>query len=214
LNSLANHAYISRDGIASLLEVVNALTSVLGVGADLATILAVLGVFWAGDPMSLSFSIGGPDRRVHNTLSSLLNPLGKVIRGPLRGFLAFGGLTKAFFPGTGQGLDFSHNAIEADSSPTRNDLFVTGDAATMNLTRFERLYDLVPAGETFTLDVMKDYAVMRFNESIGENPHFYYGPFTGAIARNAGFIFIARLLADHPDGNLEGTLSKFNQVFL
>jgi hypothetical protein len=79
LNALANHNYISRDGIVSLLEAINAITTVYGMGVDLATILAVLGAVWAGDPVSLnpSFSIGGPDARVQNIAGGLLGLTGE-----------------------------------------------------------------------------------------------------------------------------------------
>lgn len=110
--------------------------------------------------------------------------------------------------GTPQGLDLSHNFIESDSSATRDDLYVTGDASTMNLTRFEGLYNSVPENQTFTLDTISDFAAKRFNETIGENPYFFYGPYTGLIARNTGILFMFRLMANHSEGDYEGVLSK------
>lgn len=194
LNALANHGYISRDGIVSLVEVVPALTQVYNMGIDLALVLGVLGVVWTGNPISLdpSFSIGGNSTAVEN----LLDNLGGIL-------------------GTPQGIDYSHNLIESDSSPTRNDLYQTGDAWTMNFTRFQEWYDMVPAGGHFTLDVMAEFAARRYNESVATNPNFYYGPFTGMIARNAGFLFITRLFANHADGSADGVLgtSSFPHSF-
>jgi hypothetical protein len=113
-------------------------------------------------------------------------------------------------PGEPRGISNSHNFIEADSSPTRDDIYVTGDPVTMNLKTFELLYDMVPenSGHTFTLEVMADFAYRRWNDSIWTNPVFYYGPISGTIARNTGFCFIANLMANHTSENPEGVLSK------
>jgi len=187
LNALANHGYISRDGIASLPETVAAINQVYGMGVDLALVLAIMGVVWTGDPISLdpSFSIGKNDSAVGNLLDNLLGVLG-----------------------TPEGIDYSHNFIESDSSPTRNDLFVTGNAWTMNLSNFEGLHNTVPTGENFDLDVLSAWGSKRFNDSVQTNPYFYYGPFTGMIARNAGYCFITRLFANYSSADPDGVLSK------
>lgn len=166
---------------------------VYNIGIELATILAVMGVVWTGNPISLnpSFSIGGNDTDVQNLLGNLLGLLGKP-----------------------RGLSHSHNFIEADSSPTRDDLYVTGDPVTMNLTKFETLYNMMPENttQTFNLDVMADFASIRWNETISSNPYFYYGPVTGMLARNTGYCFIGNLFAnyssDHPDGVLTHDILK------
>ncbi|KJY00819.1 hypothetical protein TI39_contig311g00030 [Zymoseptoria brevis] len=155
-------------------------------GIDLATLLAVMAVVWTGDALSPNplFSIGGSDVRVTGAVGGLIGTTGPA-----------------------QGLAKAHNILEADSSPTRNDLYVTGDAATMNLTRFEKLYNLVSTDRAFTMEDMADFAAIRFRESIEENKDFYFGPFTGTVARNAGFCFVGRLLANHSDGGAGGTLT-------
>lgn len=52
--------------------------TVYGMGVDLATVLAVMGTVWGGNPLSLnpSFSIGGKDDRVTNLLGNLAGLLG------------------------------------------------------------------------------------------------------------------------------------------
>ena len=50
---------------------------------------------------------------------------------------------------------------------------------------------------TFGMDIMAERAKNRFHESIETNPNFYYGPVTGLIARNAGYIFSGRLFRNH-----------------
>lgn len=156
-------------------------------GLDLGGILALLGTVFVGDPLSVSpgFSIGGYSAGVENLLGNVFGLLG-----------------------TPRGLVGSHNIIESDSSITRDDIYVTGDASTMNLTKFIEWYDSMPdAGDT-TLDTMADRAHIRFQETIATNPNFYFGPFTGMIARNAGFIFARRFFANHSTENPEGILSK------
>lgn len=187
LNAMANHGYIRRNGVTSLVEAVAAMHHVYNMGLDLALVLGIMGVVWTGNPISLepSFSIGGNTTAVWNALDNVEGVLG-----------------------TPQGIDYSHNFLEADASPTRNDLYLTGDAWTMNMTRFQQLYDTVPAKENFSFKVLADWSARRFNESVQTNPDFYFGPFTGMLARNAGYFFIGRLFANHTGDSTEGTLSK------
>lgn len=112
------------------------------------------------------------------------------------------------FPaGEPQGLIGSHNFIEADSSNTRDDLYVTGNNYALNMEKFMSWYNMSTDG-TFDMDLMAKRAKLRFEETIQTNPNFYYGPVTGLIARNAGYIFPARLFRNHSRENPEGTLSK------
>lgn len=50
-------------------------------GVDLATILAIMGTVWTGNPLSLdpSFSIGGVDPGVENLLGNLGGILGRAL---------------------------------------------------------------------------------------------------------------------------------------
>lgn len=74
------------------------------------------------------------------------------------------------------------------------------------------LYNMSPTEEgDYSFDVFAKRANTRFAETVARNPNFYYGPFTGLIARNAGFTFPARLFANHSWENPEGTLSKVHQ---
>lgn len=188
LNALANHGYISRDGVTGLAEVAAAINSVYGMGLGLATILATMGTIFVGNPLSLNpgFSIGSASPGAENLLDNGLTLLG-----------------------TPRGLEGSHNIIEADSSMTRPDLYVEGDASTMNITQFKEVYDALPQEASPAFDVMAHRSATRFNESVHTNPDFYYGPFTGMIARNAGYLFSARLFANYSgDAAAEGLMSR------
>jgi len=78
LNALANHGYISRDGVTSFVEVVAAINQVMGMGTELALVLGIMGTVWTGNPLSLDpgFSIGGPAIGPDNILGNLLGLLG------------------------------------------------------------------------------------------------------------------------------------------
>ncbi|KAF2966492.1 heme-thiolate peroxidase [Xylaria multiplex] len=185
LNALANHGYIPHDGI--LLDVIEKANTVFGMSLDLVGILAGVATAYNGNPLSLNpgFSIGGISPKSNNILGNLFGLLGKP-----------------------RGLDGSHNTIESDSSATRDDLYNTGNAHTMNFTLFQKLLDSVE-GEFITMDDLAGRAVERFHESIATNPTFYYGPYTGTIARNAGYAFMGRFLSNHTKEHpFGGHLSK------
>lgn len=158
-------------------------------GVELATVLAVMGTVGVGNPISLTpgFSIGGKPSNSSIYSSSVLGNLFGLLETP-------------------RGLEGSHNWIEGDSSNTRDDLYVTGDAWTMNMTLFLAAYNSVE-GDVITLDDIGARAAQRFEESIGINPYFYYGPYTGLVARNAGYAFSGRLLSNHSQEHPEGQLS-------
>lgn len=118
LNTLANHGYISRSGVSSVVELTTASNEgmdsltypklnpneliVFGMGLDLAAFLSAYSAVMAGDINSVS--IGGK---------------------PGSGILS-GGLTSSLgLVGEPQGLSASHNRFEADASPTRADLYKT-----------------------------------------------------------------------------------------
>ncbi|KAL1799331.1 hypothetical protein ACET3X_003368 [Alternaria dauci] len=197
LNALANHGYISRDGVTSFVEVVAAINQVMGMGTELALVLGVMGTVWTGNPLSLDpgFSIGGPATGTDNILGNLLGLLGDP-----------------------RGLQGSHNWIESDSSLTRDDLYVTGDAWTMNMTLFRDIHDRADENGVISMDLLADQAARRWKYSVAHNPNFYYGPITGMVSRNAGYFFLGRLLsnhtAEHPDGILtQEVFRKFFAVY-
>ncbi|KAI0460596.1 Chloroperoxidase [Xylaria acuta] len=188
LNALANHGYIPHDGIVGLTDVLEPANTVYGMGIDLITLLATVVTAYVGNPVSLhpGFSIGGVSSKSSNILGNVLGLLGKP-----------------------RGLIGSHNIIEADSSPTRNDLYATGNSHTMNMTLFENLLGYAADDGFITMDDLADFAAQRFYESIATNPTFYYGPYSGTIARNAGFAFLGRFLSNHTkEYPLGGHLSK------
>ena len=58
LNTLANHGYVSRDGITTWAEAGNAIQTALGLGYDFAAALSALGLLSGGDLITGKYSIG------------------------------------------------------------------------------------------------------------------------------------------------------------
>ncbi|EXJ56351.1 uncharacterized protein A1O5_12618 [Cladophialophora psammophila CBS 110553] len=188
LNALANHGYIDRSGVAKFPDVIGVINEVYGMDVGLSTILAVMGTVWTGNPISLSpgFSIDQSSPQAQNLLGNLLGLLGEP-----------------------RGIGRSHNWIEADASLTRDDLYVTGDASTMDMSRFLQLYNRAGEGtDVISEDDVLRHGVDMLNECIATNPYCWYGPYTGAIARNAGIAFTLRLLANHSAENPQGIMTK------
>lgn len=82
------------------------------------------------------------------------------IGGPLPEDLLTGALL-----GTGQGLSYSHNNYEGDASIGRNDAYLNnGDAHSLNITKFEKVYAVGGPEDRYTMYVCPA-SYPRFNTS-------------------------------------------------
>ena len=68
MNALANHGYISRNGITSFAEAANAVQIGYGFDFGLSVFLSALGLIAGGDLVTGKYTIGGADPRVPNTI--------------------------------------------------------------------------------------------------------------------------------------------------
>ena len=110
--------------------------------------------------------------------------------------------------GDPRGLQGAHNWLESDSSLTRDDLYVAGNAWTMNMTLFRDFHDRADENGVLSLDALGAQAARRWNDSVAHNPNYYYGPITGMVSRNAGILFLGRLLSNHSSTNPGGILTQ------
>lgn len=85
---------------------------------------------------------------------------------------------------------------------------MTGDNYHLNMTKFNQFYEMSTDG-TFSMDLMANRAKIRMDETKATNPNFYYGPVTGMLARNAGYLFVGRVFRNHSEEHPEGVLSMF-----
>jgi hypothetical protein len=145
-----------------------------------------LSVIFVGNPLSLnpSYSIGGPTPAVENIFDNL------------------GGLL-----GTPEGLDHSHNIIESDASLTRDDIYQTGDAWTLNIDFFRELYESIE-GDGLTRDEAAAFAMKRFEYSVANNPYFWNGPVTNILMRPVGYVLVNDILSNHTEDNPDENICK------
>jgi len=118
LNALANHGFLPRNGYPTVLQYIDTLTTVVGMGVDLAGFLAVLGALIDSGDLT-SWSLGGTP-------------------GPQFSIAAQ----------NGHGLIGSHNKYEGDGSPTRPDLYEYGNNYIPMADNFQGLIDYSPNGIT------------------------------------------------------------------
>lgn len=177
LNAFANHGFLPRSGYATIAQFIEATTSVVGMGVDLAAFLSLLGALIDSGDL-LGWSIGGTP------------PAG------VGGLLAQGG----------NGLIGSHNKYENDVSPTRPDLYQVGNNYITQASQFQELIDVSPGG-VVTLDSLTTHRSNRFDSSIANNPYFFNAPFPGLLVQSAAFTFIYRFMANHSAEDPIGTLT-------
>lgn len=188
LNALANHGYLPHNGVADLVTIIAATNEVYGMSLDLGGFLAVYGTVFNGNPLSTNpgYSIGGPSEFSENILDGL-------------GLL-----------GTPSGLSGSHNKYESDASATRADLYVTGNNYHVVRERFIEYYNAIvedlPAPEQYT--ALAPFHSKQFDDSINENPYFFFSPFAGILVSPAAYAFPPAMMANHSDEFPEGHLSR------
>ena len=118
MNAAANHGYLPRNGIASIEQTVSGLGKLYNLGPRITAVLAAYAVITEGNPLEGVWSIGGP-----LPTDELTAPL----------------------LGTGQGLSYSHNTYEGDSSIGRGDAYLNnGDAHSVSISNRHGRYRLLP----------------------------------------------------------------------
>nr|POF19897.1 hypothetical protein CFP56_52146 [Quercus suber] len=87
--------------------------------------------------------------------------------------------------GTGQGLSYSHNSYEA-----RGDAYTNhGDAHSLNVTKFERVYAVGGPEDRYTLDKFRARFEEVQDEAIANNPYFFTGAFSTVVVVPAAYNF-------------------------
>ncbi|QIW98310.1 hypothetical protein AMS68_003828 [Peltaster fructicola] len=184
LNAAANHGFLPRNGIASIEQTVSGLGALYNLGPRISAVLAAYAVAVDGNVAEGVWSIGGP--------------------------LPKDDLTGALL-GTGQGLSYSHNNYEGDSSIGRGDAYINaGDAHSLNVTRFTDVYNIAVADGTdrYTLDKFRAKFEAAQDESIANNPYYFTGAFSTVVVVPAAYNFVINLMSNHsaevPAGYLDG----------
>lgn len=76
------------------------------------------------------------------------------------------------------------------------------------MTLFQEIYDRADDNGVISMELLADQAARRWEHSVSHNRNFYYGPITGMVSRNAGYLFLGRLLSNHTKNNAEGVLTQ------
>ena len=162
LNTAANHGFLARDGITTFNELVDAQQNLYNVGYDLALLLAALGLTLTdGDPVTMKLSIG-----CDATTRTSFNPT---------------------LTGSEPGLD-GHNKFEADTSLTRDDYFLgDGDNFSFNGTLFGMMDKT--CNHNFDINGLALYRKQRYQQSLANNPNFYFGPLSLLLFGAASFLY-------------------------
>ncbi|KAL6719045.1 hypothetical protein ACLMJK_003280 [Lecanora helva] len=186
LNALANHGYLPHNGVADIPTIIDAVNTAYSMALDLGTFLAQYGTAFDGNAVSLDpgYSIGGPTAG-----GQILGGLGLL--------------------GTPTGLSGSHNNYEGDTSPTRGDLYLKGNDYLLQVDQFQQYYDALlentHAPEQY--NALFNFRQARFNDSIANNPYFFFPQFAGVFVSPAGYAFPPAMMANHsaqyPDGYLD-----------
>lgn len=89
--------------------------------------------------------------------------------------------------GSQPGLD-GHNKFEGDTSLTRNDFFTgEGDNFSFNRTLFDMMSKTT--GGLHNLENLAVYRGERYDQSVQENPNFYFGPLSLLLFGAASFLY-------------------------
>jgi len=160
LNTLANHNFLSHDGLTTYNELVDAQQNVYNIGFGLANLLAIAGVGLTGDLITGRMSLGCPRDDWTNFLPGVLGYEG--------------------------GLN-AHNKFESDASLTRGDYFYNQDDHTFNVTMFQNMYDVTKGN--YDRNNLALYRKMRYDEAVANNPNFFFGPGSLLMYGAASFLY-------------------------
>jgi hypothetical protein len=71
----------------------------------------------------------------------------------------------------GNGITNSHNKYEADSSPTRPDLYEAGNNYKAVASQFQQMVDTSPG--SITIESLTSFRSQRFDTQVANNPYFF-----------------------------------------
>ncbi|KAF5847163.1 hypothetical protein GGP41_003481 [Bipolaris sorokiniana] len=186
LNTLANHGYIPRNGIATIAQIQAGTQAVFNMAPDLSALLATGGALDGGDILSTKMSIGGPDARV-GILNGALN----------------------FLLGTPSGIAGHGKFNEGDASATRFDFYLQGDNISFQPSLFKQLHQqaLAHGNGTYNTDAIKEHFKTRYAASRAANAQFYFNLPSAGVVMGA-YYFIPGFFSNGTIAN-EASITSF-----
>ncbi|KAH8792950.1 Chloroperoxidase, partial [Flagelloscypha sp. PMI_526] len=190
LNTLANHGYLPRSGIATFEQIVDAVGEAFNMEYDLASGLAAFGMLSRGNAFTNQVSIGGPTVQIS----------------PLPGNID-GNYTKGLA---------THGRFEGDVSMTRRDAAV-GNNVQLNAELFNQLLDYVSLygndsdvtgpKSVVSYKTMQEFKYARYLDSMDHNPVLVYH-FGRFILSYGEASFTLNFFANGTDGVLSTSTLK------
>lgn len=153
-------------------------------GPDLTGLLAAYAILMDGDPLTQTWSIGGP-------MNTLLAPLG-------------------YEP---QGISYSHNKYEGDTSIARPDAYLNnGDAHSLDIARFTYTFSSGVDNDRYTLDKFRQVSAHWQQYSVSNNPYYFAPLVSTTLVTPAAYNFVINFMSNHsaeePSGYLNGDIFK------
>ncbi|GIZ46056.1 hypothetical protein CKM354_000919600 [Cercospora kikuchii] len=177
LNAAANHAYLPRNGLATIQQTVDGLNAAYSMSPELGAVLAAIAIAISGDPITGRWSIGG-------------------------GFNGALGLL-----GRPTGIAGTHNRYEGDASIVRGDAYMHGgNVGFFEMHRWNRLYGLAASDGGLTHDKVASQAYYTAEYSIRNNPYYFSAPFSGLVAPDA-HNFVVHFMSNRSQENMGGVLN-------
>ncbi|EGP86845.1 unnamed protein product [Zymoseptoria tritici ST99CH_3D1] len=178
LNAAANHAFLPRNGIATIQQTVDGLGAAYSMSPELGAALAAIAIAVSGDPVAGTWSIGSG----YNGAVGLL--------------------------GRPTGIVGTHSRYEGDASIVRGDAFMHGgNVGAFEMHRWERLYSLLGDEDNLTHDKVASQAYYTMQYSVENNPYYFSAPFSGLVAPDA-HNFVVNFMSNHSADNMGGQLSR------
>lgn len=113
----------------------------------------------------------------------------------------------------GQGISWSHNKYEGDSSIARCDAYTNnGDAHSLSTTRFREAYEEGMADDSYDMDVFSRAFAKNTFRSIQQNPYYFAPLFSTTLVSPAAYNFVIAFMSNHtaeqPGGYLNAAIWK------
>jgi hypothetical protein len=188
LNTMANHGYLPRNGVASVEQLITGAQEAFNLGYNFSRAVSSFAILTRGNALLDRVSIGGE--------SPLVPPLPNRIDGTP------GGLSR-------------HGRFEGDVSMTRqNAALAEGDGASFQPAMFKDLLGYVDKfgdGDIVTQSVINEYRFARFADSVKRDPNLTYHAGRWGFSYGEGG-FILNLFPDGVLGKLtRGVMTSFLQ---
>lgn len=114
---------------------------------------------------------------------------------------------------SGQGISYSHNKYEGDSSIGRCDAYINGgDAHSLSTTRFAYAYASGMDNDRYTMDKFDRAFTMNAMRSEMQNPLYFAPLFSTTLVSPAAYHFVIAMMSNHTadqvGGYLDGSMFK------